>query len=242
MPSPKDILATTSPAIAAGIVNPRVYLDITISGKDVGKLVFELFMDDLPITSENFRCLCTGEAGLGYWFRPRWYKNTTFHRVIPGFMCQGGDFNVGDGKGGESIYGQRFRDEKFLYKHSKRGVLGMAHNGWPNWCNSQFYITFAPCPWLDEKHVVFGHLIEGDNVLKKIEAVGSEAGFARKSVGIHNCGEIVPDTFKEIDNKPVEKEEDIIDRPSPIAQRGDEPSDHDIPIEAWKKSRGWILW
>eukprot|EP00913_Durusdinium_trenchii_P002686 g2485.t1 len=104
-------------------LNPLVFLDVAVGRRAVGRLKFELFHDQLPFTSENFRCLCTGETGLGYWLRPRWYKDTNFLRVVPGFMCQGGDFNFGSMLMGESIYGQRFRDERFCYKHSKRGVL-----------------------------------------------------------------------------------------------------------------------
>ncbi|CDJ51781.1 hypothetical protein, conserved [Eimeria brunetti] len=101
--------------------NPLVFLDVAVGNRNAGRLIFQLFADQLPITAENFRCLCTGETGLGYYMRPRWYKGSPFHRIIPGFMAQGGDFHRGDGYGGESIYGQFFRDEKYLYRHSKRG-------------------------------------------------------------------------------------------------------------------------
>jgi len=173
----------------AGLPNPRVFFDIAIGRRAVGRLKFELFHDVLPITSENFRSLCTGETGLGYWLRPRWYKDTRMHRVTPGFMCQGGDFNYGSGRMGESIYAQNFRDERFCYKHSKRGVLSMSHSGMRNTCNSQFFITFAPCPWLDGKHVVFGHVIEGMEVLDAIEACGTEGGRPGKKVWVHDSGE-----------------------------------------------------
>jgi len=126
---------------------------------------------------------------LGYWLRPRWYQNTWLHRIIPGFMCQGGDFNYANGMMGESIYGQYFRDERFCYKHSKRGVLSMAHTGQRNTCNSHFFITFAPAPWLDGKHVVFGHVVEGMEVLDKIEKCGTEGGRPLKKVWIYSCGE-----------------------------------------------------
>eukprot|EP00439_Symbiodinium_sp_Y106_P068164 s1006_g11.t1 len=124
-------------------LNPLVFLDMAVGRRAVGRLKFELFHDMLPITSENFRCLCTGETGLGYWLRPRWYRDTRMTRIIPGMMCQGGDFNFGSGAMGESIYGQRFRDEKFCYKHSKRGVLSMANAGIRHSNNSQFFITFG---------------------------------------------------------------------------------------------------
>eukprot|EP01066_Platyproteum_vivax_P000425 Platyproteum_vivax@DN1046_c0_g1_i1.p1 len=172
------------------IPNPRTFFDVSIAGRAVGKIKFELFMDELPITAENFRCLCTGETGLGYWFRPRWYKYSNFYRVIPGFMCQGGDYNFGNGKGGESIYGQRFRDEKFLYRHSQRGLLSMANTGQRHWNNSSFFITFAPLPHLDGKHVVFGQVEDGFNVLDEIEKAGTEIGYSRKTVSIFNSGEV----------------------------------------------------
>mmetsp|Transcript_52356 Transcript_52356/g.164449 ORF Transcript_52356/g.164449 Transcript_52356/m.164449 type:complete len:241 (+) Transcript_52356:112-834(+) len=169
--------------------NPRVFMDLAIGRRAIGRMTFELFNDVLPITSENFRCLCTGETGLGYWLRPRWYKDTRMHRIVPGFMCQGGDFNYGTGMMGESIYGQAFRDEKFCYKHSKRGVLSMANNGQRHHNNSQFFITFAPCPWLDGSHVVFGHVVEGIELLDLIETCGTEGGRPRRKVWVHNCGE-----------------------------------------------------
>jgi len=170
--------------------NPRVFFDISIGGKNAGRMIFELFDDDLAITSENFRCLCTGETGLGYYLKPRWYKNSPFHRIIPDFMCHGGDFNRGDGFGGESIYGQFFRDESFLYKHSKRGVLSMARGRNLHTNNSQFFITFNSCPWLDGKNVVFGQLESGEEVLDFIEEQGTEAGWVKRPVNIWNCGEI----------------------------------------------------
>lgn len=169
--------------------NPRVFLDIAIGRRAVGRLKFELFHDVLPITAENFRALCTGETGLGYWMRPRWYKHVNMHKVVPGFMMQGGDFNYGTGMMGESIYAQRFRDERFCYKHSKRGVLSMANQGRRHTNNSNFFVTFAPCPWLDGKHVVFGHLIAGSEVLDAIEEVGTERGKPRQRVWVHDCGE-----------------------------------------------------
>eukprot|EP00928_Gymnodinium_smaydae_P014348 TRINITY_DN15237_c0_g1_i1.p1 TRINITY_DN15237_c0_g1~~TRINITY_DN15237_c0_g1_i1.p1 ORF type:complete len:265 (+),score=54.79 TRINITY_DN15237_c0_g1_i1:40-795(+) len=167
----------------------KVFFDVAIGRRAVGRLKFELFNDVLPITAENFRSLATGETGLGYWLRPRWYKNASIHRVVPGFMCQGGDFNYGNGYMGESIYGQSFRDEKFAYRHSKRGVLSMANKGQRHTNNSQFFITFAPCPWLDGSHVVFGHVTEGMEVLDAIEAIGTEGGRPRRRIWIHNCGE-----------------------------------------------------
>jgi len=169
--------------------NPRVFLDVAVGRRAVGRLKFELFHDVLPITAENFRCLCTGETGLGYWLRPRWFKDTRFHRIVPNFMCQGGDFNFGNGTMGESIYGQYFRDEKHCYKHSKRGVLSMARTRMVNTNNSIFFITFAPCPWLDGRHVVFGQVVDGMEVLDAIEESGSESGIPTRKVWVHNSGE-----------------------------------------------------
>ncbi|CDJ68209.1 Peptidyl-prolyl cis-trans isomerase E, related [Eimeria necatrix] len=166
--------------------NPLVFLDIAVGNRNAGRLIFQLFADQLPITAENFRCLCTGETGLGYYMRPRWYKGSPFHRIIPGFMAQGGDFHRGDGYGGESIYGQFMRDEKYLYKHSKRGLLSMAKGRDRHSSSSQFFITFQACPWLDGQHVVFGQLEAGQETLLLIEAAGSAAGKPRKPVSIFN--------------------------------------------------------
>ncbi|CRG95980.1 peptidyl-prolyl cis-trans isomerase, putative [Plasmodium gallinaceum] len=178
------------------IPNPRVYLDVAIGGRNAGRMIFELFMDKLPITCENFRCLCTGETGLGYYLKPRWYKNTPIHRIVTDFMFQGGDFNFGNGFGGESIYGQYFRNEKFIYKHSKRGVLSMCQTRIKHTNNSQFFVTFKSCPWLDKKHVVFGHLEYGFETLSFIEEQSTLIGKPKKQVYIYNCGEIPLDKIK----------------------------------------------
>lgn len=178
------------------VPNPRVYLDVAIGGRNAGRMIFELFMDKLPITAENFRCLCTGETGLGYYLKPRWYKNSLIHRVVSDFMFQGGDFNFGNGFGGESIYGQYFRNEKFFYKHSKRGVLSMCQTRIKHTNNSQFFVTFKKCPWLDKKHVVFGHLEYGFDTLSYIEEQGTLIGKPKKQIYIYNCGEIPLDKIK----------------------------------------------
>lgn len=162
--------------------NPRCFFDMTADGQSIGRLVFELHADVVPKTAENFRQLCTHEKGYGY-------KASTFHRVIPNFMCQGGDFTNHNGTGGKSIYGNKFADENFQLKHTTPGLLSMANAG-PNTNGSQFFVTTVETPWLDGKHVVFGKLVEGADVLKQIEALGSPGGATSKRVVIEDCGEI----------------------------------------------------
>lgn len=169
--------------------NPQVFFDITIGGNPAGRIVIELFADTTPRTAENFRALCTGEKGVGKQGKPLHFKNSTFHRVIPGFMCQGGDFTRGNGTGGESIYGNKFADENFQRKHHGPGVLSMANSG-PNTNGSQFFLCTAATSWLDGKHVVFGQVVEGMPVLSTIEAVGSQSGKVSKPVVIADCGQL----------------------------------------------------
>ncbi|GKV20982.1 hypothetical protein SLEP1_g31021 [Rubroshorea leprosula] len=169
--------------------NPKVFFDITVGGQPAGRVVMELYADVVPRTAENFRALCTGEKGVGRSGKPLHYKGSTFHRVIPGFMCQGGDFTAGNGTGGESIYGAKFADENFTKKHTGPGVLSMANAG-PGTNGSQFFICTAKTEWLDGKHVVFGQIVEGMDVIKAVEKVGSSSGRTSKSVVIADCGQL----------------------------------------------------
>ena len=169
--------------------NPKVFFDVTIGGAAAGRIVFELFADVVPKTAENFRALCTGEKGVGKSGKPLHFKNSVFHRVIPDFMLQGGDFTRGNGTGGESIYGEKFADENFKHKHTTPGLLSMANAG-PGTNGSQFFVTTVPCPWLDGKHVVFGKVLEGMEIVKKIESYGSQSGKTSKVITIADCGQL----------------------------------------------------
>jgi len=169
-------------------ITQSVFFDMTLGDEKLGRIVIGLYGNVAPKTAENFKCLCTGEKGDGKKGKPLHFKDSSFHRVIPKFMCQGGDFTSGDGRGGESIYGEKFEDENFRVKHSKAGLLSMANSG-PNTNGSQFFLTVKETPHLDGKHCVFGEVLEGyDDVVKKIEAVGSEGGEPSKKVTIADCG------------------------------------------------------
>ncbi|XP_035696496.1 peptidyl-prolyl cis-trans isomerase-like [Branchiostoma floridae] len=169
--------------------NPTVFFDITIGGTPAGRIVFELRADVVPKTAENFRALCTGEKGRGTWGEPLHYKGVIFHRCIPGFMVQGGDIQFNNGSGGESIYGGDFPDENFKLNHTGPGILSMANAG-PDTNGSQFFITVVQTPWLDGKHVVFGKVIQGYDVVEKIEAAGSPSGATTARVLIANSGQL----------------------------------------------------
>lgn len=164
------------------MTNSIVFLDISINNMYKGRIQIELFSDIVPNTAENFRSLCVGDRGLSY-------KGSRFHRVIPNFMLQGGDITHHNGTGGISIYGRNFNDENFILSHDKSGLLSMANSG-PNTNSSQFFITTTSTPWLDGKHVVFGRVINGMNIVIDIERLGTQSGQVYDNIIIINCGQL----------------------------------------------------
>ena len=214
--------------------NPVVFLDIKIGDKEAKRVELELFKDKVPKTAENFRCLCTGEKG-----GKLHYKGSIFHRVIKNFMIQGGDFENANGTGGESIYGKKFDDENFAYSLSREGLLAMANSG-ANTNGSQFFITLKDCPWLNGKHVVFGQVIKGMDVVKEVEAVETDGQDKPKiNVVIENCGEIKNEATEEHkeEAKPEEtkKEENKTEEPKKEEPKAEEPKKEEPKAEEPKK-------
>lgn len=201
----------------AGAARPHVFLDIAIDAAPVGRIVAELYVDAVPRTSENFRSLCTGIRGDGKRGKPLHFKGNRFHRIVPNFMIQGGDITHGDGTGGESIFGMTFPDENLNLQHTVPGILSMANSG-KDTNGSQFFITTKPCPHLDGKHVVFGRVIDGFDVLDRMEVCGTQHGKTTKDVVIDDCGLLRG-------KRAAEEEESETGRPGKRKRASDAPSE-----------------
>ena len=185
-----------------------MYFDVSVGEHDKGRIVFELYNDVVPITAENFRCLCTGEKGVGKSGKKLSYQGSIFHRVIKSFMIQGGDFTAFNGTGGESIYGEKFDDENFKDKHDKPFLLSMANSG-PGTNGSQFFVTTVPTPHLDGKHVVFGQVINGKNIVREIENLPTQSDKPNQDVVVTACGQLEGDAY----NSAVDKAPDATGDP-----------------------------
>merc|ERR1712153_142214 len=195
----------------------NVFFDLQYGSKK-GRVVFDLFDDVVPKTAENFRCLCTGEKGRGRSGKNLHFKGSAFHRIIPGFMLQGGDFTKGDGTGGESIYGNKFKDENFTLPHTEPGLLSMANAG-PNTNGSQFFITTEKTPWLDGKHCVFGQVVMGMPVARQMESYGSEDGTPAASFSITQCGQLSPEHVDHLMQEMAERQAQMSQR-KPVSRGG----------------------
>ncbi|KAL6707322.1 peptidyl-prolyl cis-trans isomerase cpr6 [Coniothyrium glycines] len=206
---------------------PRVFFDVAIGGVQAGRVIFELYSDSVPKTADNFRALCTGEKGVGNAGKPLHYKGSSFHRVIKGFMIQGGDFTQGNGTGGESIYGDKFEDENFDRIHDRPFLLSMANAG-PGTNGSQFFVTTVPTPHLDKKHVVFGEVINGKSIVRQIENLKTQSGDKPlQDATIIDCGELTADDY----DRATEKVSDATGDPYE-----DFPEDQKAPETEWDGS------
>uniref|UniRef100_A0AAV1TT53 Peptidyl-prolyl cis-trans isomerase n=1 Tax=Peronospora matthiolae TaxID=2874970 RepID=A0AAV1TT53_9STRA len=191
-------LALLVQADSTPTITTQVYFDVEIDGQPEGRIVMGLYGEVVPKTTENFRALCTGEMGIGESGKPLHYKGSIFHRIIPQFMVQGGDFTLSNGRGGESIYGTKFEDENFDLKHAGKGTLSMANAG-EDTNGSQFFICTVQTPWLDGHHVVFGRVVDGMDVLDAMEKAGNSDGTPSKVVTVADSGELAPDDFVDVE-------------------------------------------
>lgn len=219
--------------------NPRVFFEITIGGKAAGKIVMELYKNIVPRTAENFRQLCTGECKKTAKGRPFSYRGTIFHRIIQGFMMQGGDFTDFNGTGGESIYGRTFPDENFKVRHTQKGLLSMANAG-KNTNGSQFFITFSATPHLDGKHTVFGRVESGYDICQKIEKLRTNnQDMPYERVVIASCGEIKPkeEVKKQETPKEETKHETAVEKKEGTEQKGAQAGERKGSLDEKKKHR-----